>query len=103
MPFGLQRALRTAKPIFAFFILSLFFATRKLQRKHPVISTCCRLQDAEKKADIQKTRSIIRIDFPPPDTVVTRSSPISGPTLPLFQQIICFQVMLVTFLGHVIM
>lgn len=48
MPFGLKCTLRTAKPIYAFFILSLFFATLKLQRKHPVISTCCRLQDAEK-------------------------------------------------------
>lgn len=96
MPFGWKCALRTAKPIYAFFILSLRFAILKLQRKHPVIWTCCRLQDAE-KADIQKTGSIIRIDFPPPDTLVTRSLPLSGPTWPLFKQIISLQVMLVAF------
>lgn len=96
MPFGWKCALRTAKPIYAFFILSLRFAILKLQRKHPVISTCCRLQDAE-KADIQKTGSIIRIDFPPPDTLVTHSLPLSGPTRPLFKQIISLQVMLVAF------
>lgn len=96
MPFGWKCALRTAKPIYAFFILSLCFATLKLQRKHPVISSCCRLQDAE-KADIQKTRSIIRIDFPPPDTLVAHSSPVSGPRRPLFNHFISFQVVLVTF------
>lgn len=96
MPFGWKCALRTAKPIYAFFILSLRSAILKLQRKHPVISTCCRLQDAE-KADIQKTGSIIRIDFPPPDTLVTHSLSLSGPMRPLFKQIISLQVILVAF------
>lgn len=103
MSFGLKHALRTAKPIFAFFILSLFFATVKLQHKHPVISTCCRLQDAEKKLTYRRHGASLGLisHHLTPSSHVHRLFFV--PTLPLFQEIICFQVMLVTFLGHVIM